>query len=81
MLEYKSSPPVTDEADHDAYLGRAESVSVKGLDDRARALEEKKLVRKLDNRILPIACLLYLFACRFPFFLKIRIKLINLSAL
>ena len=25
--------------------------------------EEKKLVRKLDNRILPIACLLYLFAC------------------
>lgn len=25
-------------------------------------LEEKKLVRKLDHRILPIACLLYLFA-------------------
>ncbi|KAG5652791.1 hypothetical protein H0H81_003621 [Sphagnurus paluster] len=25
-------------------------------------LEEKKLVRKLDRRILPIACLLYLFA-------------------
>jgi hypothetical protein len=25
--------------------------------------EEKDLVRKLDRRILPIACLLYLFAC------------------
>jgi hypothetical protein len=26
--------------------------------------EERKLVRKLDVRILPITCLLYLFACR-----------------
>lgn len=25
--------------------------------------EEKDLVRKLDRRILPIACILYLFAC------------------
>jgi hypothetical protein len=25
--------------------------------------EEKRLVRKLDRRILPIMCLLYLFAC------------------
>lgn len=25
--------------------------------------EEKRLVRKLDKRILPITCLLYLFAC------------------
>jgi len=31
--------------------------------DLERSLEEKRLVRKLDNRILPIACLLYLFAC------------------
>jgi len=30
--------------------------------DAERLLEEKRLVRKLDNRILPIACLLYLFA-------------------
>jgi hypothetical protein len=27
--------------------------------------EEKKLVRKLDVRILPIACLLYLCACTY----------------
>ncbi|KAG6885700.1 hypothetical protein C0992_004962 [Termitomyces sp. T32_za158] len=27
-----------------------------------RLLEEKRLVQKLDRRILPIACLLYLFA-------------------
>jgi hypothetical protein len=26
--------------------------------------EERALVRKLDKRILPIACLLYLFACQ-----------------
>lgn len=25
--------------------------------------EEKRLVRKLDSRIMPIACILYLFAC------------------
>lgn len=31
--------------------------------DPERELEERRLVRKLDNRILPIACLLYLFAC------------------
>lgn len=27
---------------------------------------ERKLVRKLDMRIMPIACILYLFACEFP---------------
>lgn len=25
--------------------------------------EERKLVRKLDSRIMPLACILYLFAC------------------
>lgn len=29
--------------------------------------EEKRLVRKLDKRILPFACLLYLFACELFF--------------
>ena len=32
-------------------------------DHRHTAAEERQLVRKLDARILPIACLLYLFAC------------------
>jgi hypothetical protein len=27
--------------------------------------QERKLLRKLDKRILPILCLLYLFACEF----------------
>lgn len=31
----------------------------------AKAEEERKLVRKIDGRILPIACLMYLFACQF----------------
>ena len=25
--------------------------------------EERRLVRKLDSRIMPLACILYLFAC------------------
>ena len=28
------------------------------------SVEERRLVRKLDGRILPIACVLYLFACQ-----------------
>jgi len=32
--------------------------------DVERLIEEKRLVRKLDSRILPITCLLYLFACQ-----------------
>ena len=31
-----------------------------------RSVEEKRLVRKLDMRIMPIACILYLFACASP---------------
>lgn len=30
-------------------------------------LEEKRLVRKLDGRIMPLACILYLFACMLSF--------------
>jgi hypothetical protein len=29
------------------------------------SVEERRLVRKLDRRILPITCLLYLFACQY----------------
>jgi hypothetical protein len=31
---------------------------------KEKTIEERKLVRKLDVRILPITCLLYLFACK-----------------
>jgi hypothetical protein len=27
--------------------------------------EERRLVRKLDSRIMPLACILYLFACEY----------------
>jgi hypothetical protein len=44
------------------------ATSEKQVDEKS--LEETKLVRKLDVRILPIACLLYLFACKpGPFFI------------
>jgi hypothetical protein len=32
--------------------------------DPEKITEERKLIQKLDRRILPITCLLYLFACR-----------------
>jgi hypothetical protein len=30
----------------------------------SESAEERRLVRKQDGRILPIACLMYLFACQ-----------------
>lgn len=38
-----------------------ESLASTSLEDAAF---EKRLVRKLDKRILPIVCILYLFACK-----------------
>ena len=35
--------------------------------DSDASVEERKLVRKLDRRILPIICFMYLFACEQPF--------------
>ncbi len=34
--------------------------------------DERRLVRKVDMRIMPLICLLYLFACKFGFFTLIR---------
>ena len=55
----------SDEKSHETVL---ESPSVQP-DVQAQAedpasVEERRLVRKLDGRILPIACLMYLFACQ-----------------
>lgn len=45
-------------------LERSDADSIQPQDE-VQSFEEKRLVRKLDNRILPIACLLYLFACEY----------------
>lgn len=34
------------------------------LHEGSMSVEERRLLRKLDRRILPITCLLYLFACQ-----------------
>jgi hypothetical protein len=43
------------------------SAAAKGSSDESSATQvseaEKKLVKKLDRRIMPIICLVYLFAC------------------
>jgi hypothetical protein len=49
--------PKADEAAH-------ESVSAPSAQEEQVSHEERLLVRKLDRRILPIACLMYLFACQ-----------------
>lgn len=41
----------------DSDVVKSESVSM--------AVEERRLVRKIDWRIMPIACIMYLFACEF----------------
>lgn len=49
---------------YDEKLEVSSGSSSEGIDPEVSLdLEEKRLVRKLDRRILPIACLLYLFAC------------------
>lgn len=50
------------------YDDQLESAS---FSDEHRLAEEKRLVRKLDKRIMPIACLLYLFACLSPAFVSL----------
>lgn len=39
--------------------------SLPALDTQKRNLEEKRLVRKLDRRIIPMLCIIYLFACAY----------------
>ncbi|KIM46707.1 hypothetical protein M413DRAFT_440295 [Hebeloma cylindrosporum] len=52
---------------YDEKLSQTEEVEsglpvAEGVESFANSLEEKALVRKLDRRILPLTCLLYLFA-------------------
>jgi len=64
-------PPLTDV--HDEKLNQdpeADELELpEGVESFANSLEERALVRKLDKRILPLTCLLYLFACS-SFYLK-----------
>ena len=46
--------------------GQDESVEDEVLLTEERKEEERRLLFKLDKRILPITCLLYLFACTSP---------------
>jgi len=56
----------TQDTDSDSEGGR---VLVNGRLTWEGTKEERALLRKLDGRILPITCLLYLFACLSPLFL------------
>lgn len=63
LLDYPEA--MTDNHDHvDDKLDveKVESHSVSGSVEET-LLEERKLVRKLDLRIMPLLCIVYLFAC------------------
>ena len=53
----------------EAVLARESIEKVEASSDtehyRYTADDERRLVRKIDGRILPITCVLYLFACPF----------------
>src|ERR1700735_1771746 len=54
-----------DEKDDDPKVDATyESASISLAHEESVSHEERLLVRKLDRRILPIACLMYLFACQ-----------------
>ena len=51
---------------HPEKLETGSPSSSEGWNEAIFAVEEKRLTRKLDYRILPIMSLLYLFACESP---------------
>ena len=60
-------PPYMDPKLHsdEKLQERYEDGGQEELSDAETAIEEQQLLNKLDRRILPITCLLYLFACPF----------------
>ena len=42
------------------------------------SVEERRLLRKLDRRILPITCLMYLFACQYFKFDRFYVNFLDL---
>lgn len=54
-----------DEKDPGGRFRHVESAEEQDGPEILSTFEEKRLLRKLDMRILPIACLMYIFACAF----------------
>ncbi len=64
--------------DEENFVEEKQAEDVDGVPDEGEMIsatryegtpEERKLVRKLDGRIMPLACVLYLFACTPSYFL------------
>ena len=52
-----------DSGDFKLDVEKVENRSVRSESVHEVSAAEKRLVRKLDSRIMPLACILYLFAC------------------
>ncbi len=59
MLDKSDPEKISDEGNVEALEDKSEVLSINPDDER-------KLVAKLDRRILPIICLAYLFECKCP---------------
>ena len=60
-MVHEASPGLSHKADLNE---KDDCNSSYGVEVTEVATEERRLVRRLDGRILPIACLMYLFACK-----------------
>jgi hypothetical protein len=56
------APGATDIENHDQVRAEHGTIRVEAVEELASAEEERRLVRKLDRRILPITCLLYILS-------------------
>ena len=69
----RTSISISDPVDKDAKTILVEGAASDEIQEDAfvQSPEERRLVRKLDMRILPLACLMYLFACAFAYIMAI----------